>query len=117
LLGFRLVDTPMDPNQKLLRGRDLFSDLGRYDRLVGKLNDLTITRTDISYIVSPRLSHWDVAICIIRYLKIALGRGILFRKNGQLKVEVFTDADWAGSPSNRRFTMGNCPFWGANPVT
>lgn len=53
LLGSRPVDVPMDPNKKLLKGEgELFEDPGRYRRLVGKLNYLTITRPDISYAVS-----------------------------------------------------------------
>jgi hypothetical protein len=48
-----LVDTPTDPNQKLLRDEgELFSDPSRYRRLIGKLNYLTITRLDISYAIS-----------------------------------------------------------------
>jgi hypothetical protein len=45
----------------------------------------------VSYFLeAPRLSHWDASIHIVRYLKRALGRGILFRENGHLKVEGFT---------------------------
>jgi hypothetical protein len=41
------------PNKKLLKDEgELFEDLGRYHRLVGKLNYLTITRLNISYAVS-----------------------------------------------------------------
>jgi hypothetical protein len=46
-----------------------------------------------------------------------LGRCILFRKNGHIKVESFTDVDWAGSPTNRRSTTGYCTFLGGNLVT
>lgn len=46
-------DTPMDSNVKLQPGqRQPISDLGRYQRFVGKLNYLTITRLYISFIVS-----------------------------------------------------------------
>ena len=52
LLGAHLVDIPMDPNQKLVKDEgELFEDPGRYRRLVGKLNYLTITRPDLSYAV------------------------------------------------------------------
>lgn len=77
--------------------------LSRYRRLVGKLNYLTITRPDISYAVSvvsqfleaPSVPHWDAVTRIVRYLKRAPGLGILYRRNGNLRVEGFTDADWA----------------------
>jgi hypothetical protein len=47
------VDTPMDPNVKLLPNQgESYSDPGRYRRLVGKLSYLTMTRPDISFPVS-----------------------------------------------------------------
>ena len=74
MLDLKPVDTPMDPNVKLVPGQgESFGDPGRYRRLVGKLNYLTITRPDISFPVSvvsqflqsPCDSHWDAVICII----------------------------------------------------
>ena len=53
MMGCRPIDTPMDPNVKLLLGqREPVSYLERYRRLVGKLNYLTVTRPDISFPVS-----------------------------------------------------------------
>lgn len=86
MLGIRPVDVPMDPiNQKLLKDNgELFEDPGRYCRLIGKLNYLTITRLDISYAISvvslfletPRVQHWDMVTCIVHYVKRAPGLGI-----------------------------------------
>jgi hypothetical protein len=84
LLGSRPVNVPMDPNKKLLKGEgELFEDLGKYRRLVEKLNFFTITRPDISYAVNvvsqfleaPRVSHWEAVTRILRYLKRAPGLG------------------------------------------
>ena len=93
--------------------------------MVGKLNYLTITRLDISFAVSvlsqfmkdPRLSHWEAVIRIVRYLKAYLGRGILYKANGHLRVEAYTDVDWAGSSSDRKSTTGYCNFLGGNLIT
>ena len=53
MLDCKPVDTPMDQNIKLvLRQGESLQDPGRYRRLVGKLNYLTITRSDISFLVS-----------------------------------------------------------------
>jgi len=47
------VDSPLDPNTKLIpRQEEPLKDPSRYRRLVGKLNYLTITRPDISFVVS-----------------------------------------------------------------
>jgi hypothetical protein len=62
-------------------------------------------------------THWDAAICIVRYLMRASGPDILFRNNGHLRVEGFIDTDWVRSPLDRRFTPGYCTFLGGNLVT
>ena len=53
MLDCKPVDTPMDPNVKLILGQGKsLRDPGSYRRLVGRLNYLTITRLDISFPVS-----------------------------------------------------------------
>jgi hypothetical protein len=69
------------------------------------------------FLVALRLSHWDAAIHIIGCLERASGQCILFRNSGHLKVEGFTGANWAGSPSDRRSSMGCCIFLRGNLVT
>ncbi|RVW32864.1 Retrovirus-related Pol polyprotein from transposon TNT 1-94 [Vitis vinifera] len=72
-------------------------DPGRYRRLVGKLNYLTITRPDISFpYTRPR--------CIVR-------------EQRSYSVVGYTDADWAGSPTDRRSTSGYCVFIGGNLIS
>ncbi|RZB87138.1 Pectin acetylesterase 2 isoform B [Glycine soja] len=52
MLDCRPIDSPMDPNKKLLPNQgEPYSDLERYRGLVGKLIYLTITRPDISFAV------------------------------------------------------------------
>ena len=53
---------------------------------------------------------------ILRFLKGTLDRGILFQP-GPLTLTVFTDVDWAGDPTDRRFTLGITVFLGHNPIT
>ena len=78
MLDCKPIDTPMDPNVKLIPSQgELLRDPRRYRRLVRKLNYLTITRPDISFPVgvvsqflqSPYDSHWDVVVRILRYIK------------------------------------------------
>ena len=72
-----------------------------YQRLVGKLNYLTITHPDISFAVNvisqfmstPCSTHIEVALRIVRYLKAHPGRGLFYRVHGHLCIEAFTDSD------------------------
>ncbi|RVX11314.1 Retrovirus-related Pol polyprotein from transposon RE2 [Vitis vinifera] len=126
MLDCKPVDTPMDPNVKLVPGQgEPLGDPGRYRRLVGKLNYLTITRPDISFPVSvvsqflqsPCDSHWDAVIRILRYIKSTPGQGVLYENRGYTQVVGYTDADWAGSPTDRRSTSGYCVFIGGNLIS
>ncbi|RVW65310.1 Retrovirus-related Pol polyprotein from transposon RE1 [Vitis vinifera] len=100
-------------------------DPGRYRRLVGKLNYLTITRPDISFPVSvvsqflqsPCDSHWDAVIRIPRYIKSTPGQGVLYENRGHTQVVGYTYADWAGSPTDRRSTSRYCVFIGGNLIS
>ena len=120
------VDTPMDLNVKLLSDQgEPYLDPSRYRRLGGKLNYLTMTRPDISFAVStvsqflnsPRDSHWDAVIQILRYIKSSLGKGLVYEDMSHIDVMAYTDADWAGFPSDRRSTSGYCVLIGENLIS
>jgi hypothetical protein len=66
---------------------------------------------------APRVSYWEAVTHIIQYLKRAHGLGILYRRNGHLKVEGFINVDWVGFLSDSRSTTGYCTFLGGNLVT
>jgi hypothetical protein len=52
-LSAKPANTPMEPNKKLyLDEGELLKDIGQYQRLVGKLIYLTVTRPDISFAMS-----------------------------------------------------------------
>ena len=100
LLGFKPMETPMDPNVKLYEDQgELLSNPERHCHLVGKLNYLTITYPDISFAISvlshfmkdPRLPHWEATIRIVGYLKAHLGRDLLYKANVDLLVEAYTN--------------------------
>ena len=126
MLGSKACDTPIEANQKLGDDPDgAVVDKGRYQRLVGKLIYLSHTRPDIAFAVSvvsqfmhaPRQSHYDAVLRILRYLKSAPGKGLFFGIHNHIQVEGYTDADWAGSATDRRSTSGYCTFVGGNLVT
>ncbi|XP_068344082.1 uncharacterized mitochondrial protein AtMg00810-like [Pyrus communis] len=126
MLDCKLVDTPIEQNHSL----GLFPDQVPthkewYQWLVGRLIYLSHTRSDIAYEVSvisqfmhmPSEAHIDAVIHILRYLKMAPGRGLDFSKNGHLNVEGYTDANWVSSITDRQSTSGYFTFVGGNLVT
>ncbi|GMP81639.1 hypothetical protein CsSME_00036279 [Camellia sinensis var. sinensis] len=126
MLGYKMAETPIEPNLKLQAAKaEEVKEREQYQRLVGKLIYLSHTRPDIAFAVSmvsqfmhsPGAEHFEAVYKILRYLKGTPGRGLLFKKHGHLQVEVYTDADWAGSVTDRRSTSGYCSFVGGNLVT
>jgi len=111
------VDTPMDLNAKLLpsQGEPLL-DPEKYRRLVRKLNYPIVICPDISFVVSvvsqflnsPCVDQWNTVIHIMKYIKGSLGKDLLYGHNNYSKVVCYSDADWAGSPSDKRSTSRYC---------
>jgi Reverse transcriptase (RNA-dependent DNA polymerase) len=124
-LGVKPSNIPINYNSKFVSDDDMLEDIGQFQRIVGKLIYLTITRPDIAYSVSfvsqfmqkPTKQHMELVDQILRYLKGAPGRGILMRNNGHVNITGYSDADWAGNPIDRKSTSGFCTFVGGNLVT
>ncbi|KAM0029928.1 putative RNA-directed DNA polymerase [Helianthus debilis subsp. tardiflorus] len=126
MIDCKPTDTPIMTNQKLYmeEGAEL-ADKERYQRLVGKLIYLSHTRPDIAYAVGvvsqfmhqPQVAHMDAVWRIIRYLKGTAGHGVLFQPNKHLRIQAYTDADWAGDKGDRKSTSGYFTLVGGNLVT
>ena len=75
-----------------------------------------MTRLDIffpvsvvrQFMTSPCDSHWEVVVRSLRYIKSAPDKGLLFEDQGHEHIIGYTDADWAGSPSDRHSTSEYC---------
>ncbi|CAL9019655.1 unnamed protein product [Prunus brigantina] len=70
---------------------------------------------------SPSEDHMGDVMCILRYLKVTPGKGLMVCKCSHTDVEGYTDVDWAGSITDRRSTSGYFTFVAAiaivhNPV-
>ena len=118
--------TSIDPNLRLREAeKDAKVDKEMYQRLVGRLIYLSHTRPDIAYAVSvisqfmhsPKEAHLQAAYRVLQYLKGAPSKGIMFKRNGGLVLEAYTDADYADSIVDRRSTSGYCTFLSGNLVT
>jgi Reverse transcriptase (RNA-dependent DNA polymerase) len=124
MLGCKPAVAPI--NQKTKLGAEIGEPVDRewYQRLVCRLIYLSHTRPDISFAVSvvnrymhDLRGHMNVVYQILRYLKSAPGKGLIFRKNGHLNIESYYDFDWASYVDDKRSTSGYCMFIGDNLVS
>jgi Reverse transcriptase (RNA-dependent DNA polymerase) len=121
-LGSKPINTPIDGQHKLnTKDEKSLEDVQQFQRLVGKLIYLTVTRPDIAFSVSQisqfmhalRTSHFDAITRILRYLKGTPGKGIWMKNNNSNTVCDYSDADWARS-FDRKSTTGFYIFVGRN---
>ena len=100
------------------------TNIGNYQKIVGRLIYLSHTCQDISYAVkiliqcmhSPRISDLHAAHWILRYLKGTTGWGLHFKRQGMISLDAYTDSDFLGSLIDRRSTTGNCIFLAGNLI-
>ncbi|WKA03342.1 hypothetical protein VitviT2T_021457 [Vitis vinifera] len=126
LTDSKTVDTPIELNAHLTpSGGKPLSNPSLYRRLVGSLVYLTVTRPDISYVVhqvsqyfsAPRSTHYAAVLRILRYLKGTLFHGLFYSAQSPLVLRAFSDADWAGDPTDRRSTTGYCFLLGSSLIS
>jgi Reverse transcriptase (RNA-dependent DNA polymerase) len=114
--------TPMDTNLKLTKEMQPKTEEDKtamrkipYRELVGSLMYVMVgTRPDIAFAVSclskymenPGEQHWAAAKRVLRYLQGTKKTGLVYYSTGNLTVEGFCDADWAGDLSDRKSTSG-----------
>ncbi|CAN6708560.1 unnamed protein product [Malus baccata var. baccata] len=113
------------PYHKLLKDDgDPYHSPEQYRSIVGALQYVNFTRPDIAFSVnqccqfmhSPMTSHVVAVNRILRYLSGTLDYGLHF-KPGQLHLQAYSDADWAGDPNDRRSTSGHVVYFGSNPIS
>lgn len=98
----------------------------QYREAVGSLLYLSNkTRPDIAFAVSyasrfldsPKESDVETVKRTLRYLKGNSNDGIAFKREGDLKLEIFCDSDFAGDVTTRKSTSGYVIFLNKGPVT
>jgi len=85
-----------------------------YRQLVGSLVYLVNTRPDMCYevkkfiqaMVKPTKLYWKETKHVLRYLRGTTQFGLWYRLTKRVKMQGFIDADWAGSPLDRKNTSG-----------
>nr|GEW52462.1 ribonuclease H-like domain-containing protein [Tanacetum cinerariifolium] len=66
------------------------------------------------YMHDPREPHFAALKRILRYVRGTVNFGLQLYAFATTSIVGYTDADWAGCPSTRRFTSGYCVFLGDN---
>eukprot|EP00253_Pinus_taeda_P007495 PITA_07495 len=124
--GCKPVDTPLPGGwgkEDATSGEEV--DATVYRQLVGSLMYLVNTRPDICYavnqlsqaMVKPTKLFWKVGKHVLRYLRGTSGYGLWYRQEDEVKLCGFTDADWAGSPTDRKSTSGGVFSIGSTTVS
>lgn len=113
-LGSVSSSIPLKHDMKQDDSSHVFNDPSQFRKLIGKLLYLTITRPDITFSVSylsqflakNTLTHFHAGIKILKYIKNAPGKGILYKRNTHIKLNALCDVDWEGCPTSRRSITG-----------
>ena len=113
--GYKPIYTPLLGNW---RKEDATSakvvDATVYRQLVCLLLYLVNTRSGICYavnqlsqaMVKPTKIFWKVGKHVLRYLRGTFEYGLWYRQTNEVKLHGFMDADWVGSPTDRKRTSG-----------
>nr|XP_016491390.1 PREDICTED: uncharacterized mitochondrial protein AtMg00810-like [Nicotiana tabacum] len=134
LAGGKPAATPLEFNHKLTSiefdkeipyaNTTLDNELeekGSYQRLVGRLLYLTMTRPDIAFVVqllnqyipAPKLSHMEVALRVVRYIKTAPGLGLFMPAKACKELVAYCYSDLGACVETRRSVTGYAVKFGA----
>lgn len=126
--NYKSVSTPMSVTDKLAKdcGKVLSDDDAfKYRSMVGGLQYLTLTQSDIlfavnkvcQYLSKPTDVYLEAVKRILRYIKGTINIGLDIRKSNSTVLSVFTNADWVGCLDYRRSTGGFAVFLGPNLIS
>jgi hypothetical protein len=120
------ISSPMASSSSLSAfAGDPMEDPLLYRSTVGSLQYLSLMRPEPAFAVNrvcqfmhkPSKLHWQAVKRILRYLKHTLSHGLLLTRSNVTNLEVFSDADWAGCPDDRKSTGRYCVFLGSNLIS
>ncbi|KAJ0539687.1 putative RNA-directed DNA polymerase [Helianthus annuus] len=128
-LACKPVFTPIElshvVNARMSTCKESLKDITSYQKIIGKLIYLSLTRPDISYAVQylsqfmhyPLEIHLKIALRLLRYLKSSPGKGLVFKKGCDSELTCYVDSDWAKCLITRKSVTGFCVFLGGNLVS
>ncbi|XP_047335655.1 secreted RxLR effector protein 161-like [Impatiens glandulifera] len=109
----RTIDTPLETNVRYSSSDGTpLEDSSLYRTIVGSLVYLIVTRPDIphtihvvsQFVTAPTIVHWSAVLRILRYLWGTQFYNLMFPFKYSLELHAYSDADWAGDPTNRKST-------------
>jgi hypothetical protein len=119
------MNTPMEAKLKLLvdTSSELI-DATLYKQIIGSLMYLTNTRLDIrfamntlsQFLVEPIHVHLVAAKHVMRYLKGTIDCGLSYDGDHDFTLSGYIDANWVGSVSDRKSTLGCCFSMGSTMI-
>ncbi|GJZ49845.1 putative RNA-directed DNA polymerase [Tanacetum coccineum] len=101
------VSSPMVTSSSLsLDDSTAFFNPVKYRQVVGSLQYVTLSRSDIAFVVNkvcqymhdPTENHWSAVKRILRYLHGTVEHGMLIRRSSGSTLQAFTDVLWKGNP-------------------
>lgn len=117
--------TPFLVSLKLMAKKgDFYHDPSHFRCLVGKLNFLTHTRSDISFAVQTlshflqalRVQHVSALHHLLRYIVGIVGQGILLQDFKHLTLQGYSDSYWEACPNSKRSVTGYFMLLGSSPL-
>ncbi|XP_071704443.1 uncharacterized mitochondrial protein AtMg00810-like [Rutidosis leptorrhynchoides] len=118
MLGCKPIGTPIELNMNVESEPSikdpLLKNIIEYQKLVGRLIYLTLTRPGIAFSVqvlsqymhAPLQSHFNLAFRVLRYFKGAPRKGVQFVKSDSFKLYAYSDSDYAKCKLNRNSVTG-----------
>jgi hypothetical protein len=108
----KVVNTPLSSSEKVssYKGDPLSAkDATKYRSIVGALPYLTLTRSNLAYSVNkacqflhaPTTNHMILVKRILRYVQRTIDLSLRIRRDKSLRINAFSDVDWAGCPDDR----------------
>ncbi len=119
------ISSPAQIGKKLsLYDGDPLSNPTEYHNFVGALQYLKITHPNISFAINqvcqfmhpPTSVHWTAVKRILLYLKHTSNHGTFFQP-GSLRIDAYSDVDYARNPDDRHSTGSYCIYLGHNPIS
>ena len=123
------VNTPMKESVPLSQREEAEAsppEKERYQGMTGSIMfSMVETRPDIAFATSlvsrfaknPSHQHTEAVKTILKYLKGSKHRGITYGGDEELKIEGYSDSDWAGDKDSRKSTSGFIFMLNGGPIS